>query len=256
MENNTNTNATAAKKKKKKNPFLIALFIFLGVIFVLLIAFLIYLSIYAKADEKADQALASDDTVKVEEIDEGYFFDGPSEDKAIIFYPGAKVETKAYAPLLHEVAREDADVFLLSMPFHMAFFSIHKADTIKAKYSSYTSYFMAGHSLGAAMAGEYVSSHLEDYKGLIFLAGYPTKDLHHDGFSLLSVYGSKDGHTSMLAKNPEYRPADYTEVVIEGGNHAQFGNYCIQSGDGEASITREKQQQETVLAIGDYLSKH
>ncbi len=36
-------------------------------------------------------------------------------------------------------------------------------------------------------------------------------------------------------------PAQYQESVIEGGNHAGFGSYGAQSGDGTASISAEEQ---------------
>ena len=216
-----------------------------------------YFGSYYHADDSALAALGSDDRVQVTEIPEGgYLFDGPSQDRAIIFYPGAKVETSAYAPLMREIAKESADVFLLDMPLHMAFFSINKADRIRAAYGSYSSWYMAGHSLGAAMAAQYVSGHLDEYDGLILLAGYPTKDLHADNFALLNIYGSNDGHTEMLAKNPQYRPDDTTELVIIGGNHAQFGNYGIQKGDGTADITAARQQEETAAAIAAFLSFH
>ena len=57
----------------------------------------------------------------------------------------------------------------------------------------------------------------------------------------------------MLQKNPQYDPDDTTIVVLEGGNHAQFGNYGIQSGDGVASISRQEQQKQTSLAIREFL---
>lgn len=44
-------------------------------------------------------------------------------------------------------------------------------------------------------------------------------------------------------------PSDYTEVCIEGGNHAWFGNYGKQEGDKTASISREEQQQQAVEEI-------
>ena len=44
-------------------------------------------------------------------------------------------------------------------------------------------------------------------------------------------------------------PTNYTEICIEGGNHAQFGNYGVQKGDGTASISRKEQQNQTVEAI-------
>ncbi len=216
-----------------------------------------YFGSYYRADETALTALKSDDAVQVSRIPQGgYFFDGPCKDTAIIFYPGAKVETSAYAPLMHRIAEERADVFLLDMPLHMAFFGINKADRIRSAYGTYSSWFMAGHSLGAAMAAQYVSEHLDAYDGLIMLAGYPTRNLHADGFSLLNIYGSNDGHTGMLAKNPQYRPQDTTEVVIDGGNHAQFGNYGIQKGDGTSDISALQQQEEAAAAIVSFIASH
>ena len=39
------------------------------------------------------------------------------------------------------------------------------------------------------------------------------------------------------------------EIVIEGGNHAQFGNYGAQNGDGVAEIAPEAQWKEATEAI-------
>ena len=249
----TENGAAAVKKNKGKGRKRLVLFLVLA----LFLGACFYFGSYYRADETALTALKSDDAVQVSRIPQGgYFFDGPCKDTAIIFYPGAKVETSAYAPLMHRIAEERADVFLLDMPLHMAFFGINKADRIRSAYGTYSSWFMAGHSLGAAMAAQYTADHLEEYNGLILLAGYPTKDLHRDGFALLSIYGSNDGHTAMLAKNPQYRPQDTTEVVIDGGNHAQFGNYGIQKGDGIADITAARQQEETAEAVAAFLSSH
>ncbi len=227
--------------------------VILAVIAALFLTAGIYFGTYYHADETAQAAMQSDDEVTITKIPEGgYLFDGPGEGTAMIFYPGAKVETIAYAPLLHQIAAEGCDVFLLEMPFHMAFFAVNKADQIRKDYEE-TSWYMAGHSLGAAMAAQYSASHLDEYDGLILLAGYPTEDLHAENFRLLSIYGSEDGHQAMLQKNPQYDPEDTTIVVLEGGNHAQFGNYGIQSGDGIASISREEQQKQTSEAIREFL---
>ncbi|MEG0323167.1 MAG: alpha/beta hydrolase, partial [Raoultibacter sp.] len=48
-------------------------------------------------------------------------------------------------------------------------------------------------------------------------------------------------------------PEGYTEVVIEGGNHAQFGNYGVQAGDGEATISPQEQWDKTASAIADFI---
>ena len=65
----------------------------------------------------------------------------------------------------------------------------------------------------------------------------------------LTIYGS-------LNQSVEYK-IDYTQNVyeIQGGNHAQFGNYGPQKGDLPATITAEKQQEQTALAIGEFLAR-
>ena len=73
---------------------------------ILVICFLLYAEQYYHADQSALSALESDDTVSVSKTDYGWLFDGPSENDALIFYPGAKVEETAYAPLLHLLAKE------------------------------------------------------------------------------------------------------------------------------------------------------
>ena len=42
---------------------------------------------------------------------------------------------------------------------------------------------------------------------------------------------------------------------IQGGNHAQFGNYGPQKGDLPATITAEEQQEQTALVIGEFLAR-
>ena len=44
-------------------------------------------------------------------------------------------------------------------------------------------------------------------------------------------------------------------VEIEGGNHAQFGNYGPQEGDLPATISAEEQQAQTVEAISDFIAR-
>ena len=44
-------------------------------------------------------------------------------------------------------------------------------------------------------------------------------------------------------------------VVIEGGNHAQFGNYGKQTGDPDATISSEEQQNIAVIAIDEFIAR-
>ena len=52
------------------------------------------------------------------------------------------------------------------------------------------------------------------------------------------------------SKNSLRRLPEGTSLkVIDGGNHAQFGHYGPQKGDGIATISREEQQRLTAAAI-------
>lgn len=93
-------------------------------------ACIIYINDYYRAIDSLP-AMAGNDRVQVTTADFGYIFDGPGEDTALIFYPGAKVEDIAYADLLRRTAAEGVDCFLVHMPGNLAFFGINKADEIK-----------------------------------------------------------------------------------------------------------------------------
>ena len=93
----------------------------------------VYVSDRYQADERALEAMSSDEVI-IEKTDYGWFFDGAGKEDALIFYPGAKVQETAYAPLLHELASAGTDVFLVKMPARLAVFSIDKAGSIMDRY--------------------------------------------------------------------------------------------------------------------------
>ncbi len=215
----------------------------------LIAAFLLYSSDYYHADAAVQTALVSDGTVCVSRTSYGWFFDGPSIEDALIFYPGAKIEETAYAPLLRRLAAEGMDVCLVSMPFRLAFFGTNKAESVMGLYD-YDHWYVGGHSLGGAMAAEYAAHHGDRLTGLILLAAYPTSPLD-DALLMISIYGSEDdvlNHAKVEA-GKAYVHGGFREYVVTGGNHAQFGNYGEQRGDGTAGVSREEQQRLTVSYI-------
>ena len=191
--------------------------------------------------------------VTIQKTETGYFFDGPGESSAIIFYGGAKVEETAYAPLLYRISRRGADCFLVKAPFRFAFTAAGAADKITEAYA-YQNYYLAGHSMGGVVASSAAAKHPDRITGLILLASYPNKKLP-DEVRLLSIYGSEDGclDRENYEKSRENHPADTQEIVIEGGNHAGFGDYGPQKGDGTALITPEEQWDETADAVMNWL---
>ena len=53
-------------------------------------------------------------------------------------------------------------------------------------------------------------------------------------------------------KYADYLPEDALTYVIDGGNHANYAYYGEQKGDGEATITREEQQEELLDLMAFY----
>ena len=216
---------------------------------ILVAAFLVYAGDYYHADPTALKALESDEAVCVTRTDYGWFFDGPSESEALVFYPGGKVQETAYAPLMRELAERGVDICLVKMPFNLAIFGSGKASDVMKQYE-YTNWYIGGHSLGGAMAANYAAAHGDGLYGVILLAAYPTKALD-DHLFVISIYGSEDGvlDRARTTAGKQYVSGRYLEYVIAGGNHAQFGNYGKQSGDGEAAISPKEQQRLTAEFI-------
>lgn len=237
-------------KSKKKILLIILIFIIL-----ILTSFIgIFLGTYSHSEPIADQYLVSNENVKVEQIDNYYYFDGPGEGTAIVFYPGAKVEAKSYAPLLHKLAENGTDCFLVKMPCNIAFFGSDSATKIIEKYD-YKDWYLSGHSMGGAVAAIYTSKNSDKVSGVILLASYPTKPISNTE-KLLLIYGTNDGVLKMDKYNDgkQYWNENTKEVVIEGGNHSQFGYYGKQKKDKDATISAENQQEQTINAVMEFIN--
>ncbi len=228
----------------------------LAVVLWILAAFLLYAGIYYKADETAVTAMDTTDKVVVTEENQYIFFDGPGEENAYIFYPGAKVAEDAYAVLMQKIAAAGMDCYLVKMPVRLAFLNKDAADFVREHaVDSYENWYIGGHSLGGAMAASYVSEHMNEYDGMILMAAYPTTSVDADDFSVLSFIGTEDHviNRESFEQGRKFMPKDYTEFEIAGGNHAYYGNYGEQKGDGKASVTREMQQDIVVSEIADFI---
>ena len=235
-------------KMNKKNRIII-----LSIIMLLLLTGLgtvTYINDYYHSTQGNEVYLENSELVEVSEIKEGLFFDGIGTEKALIFYPGAKVEYTAYVPLFYALVEQGIDCFVVKMPENLAILGMNRAEEIMAEYS-YDNWYLSGHSLGGAMAAGFAADNGEKLDGLVLLAAYPTANLPETDFSVISIYGSEDRVLNMesFTSGREYMPTNYTELCIEGGNHAWFAYYGEQEGDGTAVISKEEQQAQTVDAI-------
>jgi pimeloyl-ACP methyl ester carboxylesterase len=79
------------------------------------------------------------------------------------------------------------------MPLNLAFFGLNRADQVMAAFPDIETWAVGGHSLGGAMAAEYVRANPEQVSGLVLWASYPggNNDLSAADLPILSVYASK-----------------------------------------------------------------
>ena len=243
------------RKNKKALRRLLAVLLAVGIIFG---AVAIYASIYYEADEAEITSLISSSSVTMEEKD-GFTAFTPRESTAVgfIFYPGGKVEHKAYYPLMNALAEYGILSIVVKMPLKLAVLNSNAADAVRAHYPEITDWYVGGHSLGGAMAASHASKNENSYKGVVLLGAYSTKDLSGTSLSVLSVYGSCDGVMNREKYDSclENMPSDFTEIVIEGGSHAYFGAYGEQKGDGTATVSRAEQMYVTASSIYSFVTK-
>jgi pimeloyl-ACP methyl ester carboxylesterase len=170
----------------------------------------------------------------------------------LIFYPGARVDPRSYAPAAHAIAQQGYLVVIVPMPLNLAFFGTNRVDNVIAAFPDVQHWAIGGHSLGGAFAASYVASHPDRGQGLVLWAAYPpsSADLSNTNTATSVILGSNDGviNQENLEASHTLLPRDTQWIVIEGGNHAQFGAYGPQPGDNSATISPEQQQQQIVDA--------
>jgi pimeloyl-ACP methyl ester carboxylesterase len=186
----------------------------------------------------------------------------PTEGKpevGLVLYPGARVDPRAYAPTARALSEEGYLVVTVPMPLNLAFFAPDRAADVMAAFPEIRSWAVGGHSLGGAMAARFAFQNPDVVQGLVLWAAYPaaTDDLSAYSIVATSIYGTRDGLATgdKIDASRPLLPSSTSWVAIEGGNHAQFGWYGSQAGDGTATISRAQQQAQIVEATRMLLSR-
>ena len=207
----------------------------------------LYVCDYYPTDGNALLDCLPEDLSATYEISEGGLTVAKPENPVagFIFYPGGKVEHSAERGVL---------TVICPMPLRLAVLDVNAAEGVRELFPDITDWYIGGHSLGGSMAAGYLKSHPE-LSGLVLLGSYSTYDV--SGSRVLSIYGSHDG-VMQGEKYEKYKtnlPEGFTEVIIEGGNHAYFGCYGEQTGDCRAEITNARQITLTAEIISEFIKK-
>jgi len=185
----------------------------------------------------------------------GWFvFVPPGEARAgVIVYPGGLVDAAAYALWAESLQAEGLLVVITPMPLELAVFGIDRAASVVAAFPAVERWILAGHSLGGAMAAEFVARSPGVAAGLLLLGAYPATgtDLSGLPIAVATLLGSEDGVTAgaTFAESLQRLPSSSLVRIIAGGNHAQFGVYGPQQGDGVARIDGTEQQRQATEAL-------
>ena len=220
-----------------------------------IIGFLIWASNPLGPMDIVDEIINQSETKVIE--DKEFYRIGEMSKTGLIYYPGARVHPKSYIPLGIDLAGEEITTFISKMSLNFAVFSPNKALEIIRNNPEIKEWFIAGHSLGGAMAAKVVYENPGRFKGLILNASYPAENnsLKDKNIKVLSIYAEKDGLATVdkIDNSKNYLPSDTEFVFIEGGNHAQFGYYGPQNGDLEAEISRKEQFEIVVKEITEFI---
>ncbi|OLS37678.1 alpha/beta hydrolase [Alkalihalophilus pseudofirmus] len=212
------------------------------------------------ASEEALSLLHSSEQVEVK-MDSNWIEFSPRKTELeanVIMYPGGLVEHESYAPLAYSLAEEGFRTFVIKMPVNLAVLGGNKAQGVIKELGD-EPVFIGGHSLGGVMASRFAADNEEVFNGVFFLASYPDEkgSLTDKQLSSISFIATND---SVLNKDrydeaEAYLASEHLEIIIEGGNHAQFGSYGAQKGDTPASISTEEQLKQVRDALSKWITR-
>jgi len=175
-------------------------------------------------------------------------------DRGFIFYPGGLVDAQAYAPLAKLFAERGILTVIVPMPLDLAILNPNEANEVLAKYPEIKQWAIGGHSLGGAMAAQFIASNpqlAEKVNGLVLWGARSQADISQLPVKVVSIFGTRDG---IAPKNMTEQtrlaglPASTQLVPVEGGNHSMFGDYGLQRGDNPLAIPLDQARQQIVDA--------
>lgn len=195
--------------------------------------------------------------VEVIEEDDFYFFKSKTSnlDYQVVFLQGALADPEAYGPLCKSIAENGFDTQLIKADFRLP---IHfKDEIIDIVKQSEKPVVIGGHSQGAKISSELVQEHPDLFEGLFLLGTSHPRDFSLTGINIpaLKLYAEHDGLASVqeVEENNNRLPAGTEMILIEGGNHSQFGYLGNLFMDDKATISLEKQQKITESQVLRFL---
>lgn len=171
----------------------------------------------------------------------------------LVFHPGARVDPRAYLPLLRPLAEEGVVVVVPTPPLGLALTDPGATARVVDDRPGVTSWVVGGHSMGGVAAA--LALDVPEVRGLVLWASYPAGDVSRSGVAALSVSGSEDGLATPddIAASRPLLPPGTRFVQVPGAVHAFFGDYGAQSGDGVPGTDRDTAQRTIGAETGAFV---
>ncbi len=163
----------------------------------------------------------------------------------LVFVPGARVESRAYAHLLRPLAEAGYLVAVLKEPFGFAIVDPDHGKKVLDLHPEIAHWVVGGHSLGGTVAAS-LADNDDRVDGLVLFASYPADPIIRNDLKVVSISGAADGLVTPadIEASRANLPPDTTFVVIDGAVHSSFGDYGDQPGDGTPTVDRSAAQAE------------
>lgn len=174
---------------------------------------------------------------------------GTPSEVGVAFYPGARVDPRAYLALLRPLADAGHLVVVLQPPLGIALLA---GDPPFDDHPDIRRWVVGGHSLGGTAAATVDDPRVA---GLLFWASYAADDQSGREVAALSVSGDRDGLATPddIAATAARLPSGARSVVVAGAVHAFFGDYGEQPGDGVPGVDRGTAQRRIVEETREFV---
>ncbi|MCD8326470.1 MAG: alpha/beta hydrolase [Lachnospiraceae bacterium] len=225
---------------------MIALLIIVGILALLVMGILLYHNqAYPEAVEIAGE---------MERVGKDYSFRGHSGVGFIIF-SGAKTDEKAYAYIAKLLHEQGHTVVIPKQRFYLSLFGTKHGMEIMDSYPGIQKWILIGHSLGGMPVSRIAAAGPDGLAGLAFLATYASVDLSKLDIGAIRITADHDGimNNDFMMRYDGNLPHNASNIMLQGANHQGFAAYHSTSGrDGEASLSWQEQNEQTVRLILDY----